>query len=364
LKKKSILSIVLSIAILFSFFSMSLPAAVTAEDEPTALEALEALVEQWEDVPGDDYTAESYAALQAALANARDVIAAGVPDSSTVVPLVGGYDDPKWEVSNPSGGYVGQFQQESVFGGDNHIDFLPYGESSMRATYKQEAKEAYGGVFGNINFRYNHSEDLPVIDFKHDKLNVKIRSGILPELTTPINFKISMQFKDVYSAWGPQADINIPWMATNGYVIPGTEELNSPTDGVTFEATIDLAWVLEQEWEVDYLDGLFAGLDYKPELEYIWFRQDVKYAGDAGISFIIDELTLTKNITPVADATAELEAAIDGLEIDYPRLLQELVDQWEDEPIGVYTAEFYAALQAALAKANAAIAVGVFDSMV
>jgi hypothetical protein len=320
------------------------------------------LLSQWEDVPIGTYSPESYAELQAALANARDVIAAGVTDGSTVtVPLVGGLaDNPKWEVLKPDGNYVVWSDQKSAFAGVDYIEFSSYGEDGVKAVYLPEAAGKYDHPtgYGMLNFRYNHSEDLPVIDFKRDKLRVKIKSSIEPELTHAVNFKICMQFKDVNMPWG-QADINIPWMIDGEY-IPGEDFHEMPVGEITFEADIDLAWVLEQEWETDYLDGLFAGLDYKPELEYIWFRQDIQQAGAdvTGVCFIIEELSLEHALTPVADAVAELEAAIAGLEIDYLKALQALVEQWEDEPGDDYTAESYAAFQAALAQARAAIASG------
>ena len=305
MRKKPIISIILSIALLFTTFSASLP-AVIADEELTGLEALEALVEQWEDVSEYYYTPESYAALQAALTKANALIAAGVPDGTQTVSIVGGPSDPKWEVKNPTSmdpGYTPKDQQMTAFGAD-HMVFVPWGADLVRCTYAA-GQGQYGvpGQFGTIDFRYNRSANPLELNFKNDTINLRVKSGFAPDY--PSN--AVKAFTIVLSFTEDIPDITIPWLISgnSGYITPNSESI--------YETTIKLANVLIRSYAQDYVDTYLKPLDYKVHLEYILIDQTIDYNGDVGLSFVINEFSLTDVEVGVTIAYNELQAAINAL---------------------------------------------------
>jgi hypothetical protein len=73
--------------------------------------------------------------------------------------------------------------------------------------------------------------------------------------------------------------------------------------------------LLTKEYAQEYVNTYLAPLDYKVHVEYLRIDQDVEYNGDVGLSFVINDFTLTDVNTDFADSYNELLSAIDGLEL-------------------------------------------------
>jgi hypothetical protein len=263
------------------------------------LNELATLVTQW-DISQGIYTTESYAALQAALAEARAVVDAGEPDHEPVkADIVSiSIDDPNWEVQKPDfSGYVSKDAQVDEFGVE-YVQFVAH-TGFLRASFRTAANGIYTD-FSNV-LRYNRSDDALPVDFKMDKIHIKVRSGGYwgEPMTDPRGFKATFHFKDGIE------ELVVPWMVTGqeGYVTPG--------DDCYYEVTIDLAEFLNQPFAQDYVTNYLEPNDYKAEIEYVTFGNDTVWNGYATL---IHEFELIDNNTHVADALAELQAAIDGLE--------------------------------------------------
>ena len=71
--------------------------------------------------------------------------------------------------------------------------------------------------------------------------------------------------------------------------------------------------MLIQSYAQDYVDTYLKPLDYKVHLEYILIDQTIDYNGDVGLSFVINEFSLTDVEVGVTIAYNELQAAINAL---------------------------------------------------
>jgi hypothetical protein len=314
-KSRSILSIALVLTIALSqvfsltgsFFNVKADPVKTLADLQALLEEADRVTEEAEEDPYL-YLPSTYQRLLEAIENAQEVYDAGVEDGTELetVDIVGGPDDPNWEVKNPydmEPGYTPKDQQIATFGA-NHMEFVPWGAQLVRCTYAAgQGRYGIGGQFGEIDFRYNRSENPLPLNFKNDSISLSIVSGLYPSLPEHAvkSFTIVLSFSENIP------DISIPWMISgNDYATPNSNSV--------FEATINLADVLTKEYAKSYADLYLAPLDYKVNVEYIRIDQTIEYNGDVGLSFLINDFTLTYMKTDVADATAELQAAIDGLE--------------------------------------------------
>jgi hypothetical protein len=201
-------------------------------------------------------------------------------------------------------GYTPKDQQIATFGA-NHMEFVPWGAQLVRCTYAAgQGRYGIGGQFGEIDFRYNRSANPLELNFKSDSISMNFRSGFTPNYP-PHAVKL---FTIVLSFEEDIPDISIPWIISgDSYATPGSDSY--------YINEINLADLLTKEYAQEYVNTYLAPLDYKVHVEYLRIDQDVEYNGDVGLSFVINDFTLTDVNTDFADSYNELLSAIDGLEL-------------------------------------------------
>ncbi|NLN82620.1 MAG: hypothetical protein GX136_08775, partial [Clostridiales bacterium] len=122
--------------------------------------------------------------------------------------------------------------------------------------------------------------------------------------------------------------ISIPWIISgDSYATPGSDSY--------YINEINLADLLTKEYAQEYVNTYLAPLDYKVHVEYLRIDQDVDYNGDPGLSFVINDFTLTDVNTDFADSYNELLSAIDGLELAKGIILHDGAKIRTSEPQGL-----------------------------
>ena len=202
-------------------------------------------------------------------------------DGEEKIPLFGAADDPNWEVIGS--GTINKTSSETV----------PF--------------HATGFNHENIYLNYNFGSPVE-IGFKKDKISFDVKSGKVDgngDYISSVKFMTFAWCSEPTGTGGVDLTAYLDGSNPTGYggILP--------TSGVNYVQSFELSEFISRTDTLtqDFVTTKMVPNNYKLTLTRMWF---IVYSSTGGLT--INDFSLIKRNTAVADALDELQAAIDGLE--------------------------------------------------